>query len=81
MSLLGHRRLTGKQIFYAVDHDFPEIFYAFLMILRKKKQLKVTKNIMFTQNTGLSKSEAIFRLLDQKLFWCIFKFKLTSADI
>ena len=49
MSLLGHRRLTGKQIFYAVDHDFPEIFYAFLMILRKKKkQLKVTKNIMFT---------------------------------
>ena len=49
MSLLGHRRLTGKQTFYAVDHDFPEIFYAFLMILRKKKkQLKVTKNIMFT---------------------------------
>ena len=38
MSLLGHRRLTGKQTFYAVDHDLPEIFYAFLMILRKKKK-------------------------------------------
>ena len=43
MSLLGHRRLTGKQIFYAVDHDFPEIFYAFLMILRKKKTVKSNK--------------------------------------
>ena len=44
MSLLGHRRLTGKQTFYAVDHDFSgEFLRIFDDIKKKKKTVKSNK--------------------------------------